>query len=231
MSDRLASDVRAFVLALTLRGTHMADDQPLGTAQARPSGTTYWNEAPAPDVEIPTRIGETAGSTKPVGREVSLRAFLSISVAITGVLENDLPARIEQTLPTGEKQPLYEIFYDRVRAAYPTELVRLLQLWVRLDPSQPDAASKLAAELGKTGDAALALRLAARQIAKIWFLSTIDDPQAALDKEKGTSRSQLGGGLGQYQLAVIFPLIGAPVSGYSNLPHGYWSEQPASFFK
>ena len=209
----------------------MADDRPLGTAQDHPSETARWNEAPPPDVDIPTRIGETAGSTKPVGREASLRAFLSISAAITGVPESELPARIEQTLPTGERQPLYEIFYDRVRAAYPTELVRLLQLWVRLDPSQPDAAGKLAAELGKSGDAALALRMAARQIAKIWFLSTIDDPQAGLDKEKGTSRSQLGGGLGQYQLAVIYPLIGAPVSGYSNLPHGYWSEHPASFFK
>jgi len=175
------------------------------------------------------RIGETAAGKKPVGREASLDAFLSLSVAVTGVDEPELPARTELTLATGEKRPLYEIYYERLREAYAPELAQLLQKWVSLGPARADAPAKLAAELAKETDAALRLRRAARQVAKIWFLSVIDDPQASLDKEKATSPTQLGGGLGQHQLAVIYPLMGAPAPGYSNLPHGYWSEIPGHF--
>lgn len=142
--------------------------------------------------------------------------------------DGELPGRNEMTLPTGEKRPLYEIYYERLREAYPSELARLLQLWVRLNPTDPQAPAKLADNLAATDDAALALRRGARQIAKIWLLSTIDDPQVAL-KDNGVSQAQLGGGLGQYQLGVIFPQIGAPAFGYSNLPHGYWSEIPPRF--
>jgi hypothetical protein len=69
------------------------------------------------------------------------------------------------------------------------------------------------------------MRVAARQIIKIWYLSTIDDPRTGLDA-KGRSKGQLGGDLGQYQQSAIWPLIGAPVAGYSNFPHGYWQHQP-----
>ena len=207
----------------------MRTDKALGASRIFSAQTAIPSEIHAPDTDIAARIGETAASTPPVGRDSNLRAFLSISAAITGVPESKLPARAEQTMPTGQKSPLYEIYFERLREAFPNELRQLLQLWVRLGPDDPHAPAKLAAELGKADDAALALRRGARQVAKIWLLSTIDDPQSGLDQNKGTSKAQLGGGFGQHQLAVIFPLIGAPAPGYSNLPHGYWSDVPPRF--
>ena len=58
-------------------------------------------------------------------------------------------------------------------------------------------------------------------------MSTMDDPRVALNpKNEGRSDAQIGGDLGQYQQSAIWKLIGAPTTGYSNSPHGYWANKP-----
>jgi hypothetical protein len=102
----------------------------------------------------------------------------------------------------------------------------LLAAW-RSVQDKPDPETALSEKLAVADTAGQRLRVAARQVIKIWYLSTIDDPRIALDpKQKGKSSTQIGGDLGQYQLSAIWSLIGAPVPGYSNFPHGYWQDKP-----
>jgi hypothetical protein len=152
--------------------------------------------------------------------------FVRLSSVLTGVKENDLPTLTEQRDALGTPLKLYEIYLERLRAAYPAEFAELLTVWGSvLGAADPEAA--LAEKLAAATPAAKRLRVAARQVVKIWYLSTIDDPRLTLDPNlKGRSSSQLGGDLGQYPNAVIYKLIGAPVPGYSNLLHGYWKEPP-----
>jgi hypothetical protein len=152
------------------------------------------------------------------------QAFVRLSSVLTGLKESELPGMVEQSDISGTRLKLYEIYFERLRAGYPAELSELLTAWRSVeDNADPEAA--LTAKLGTSDEAALRMRVAARQIIKIWYLSTIDDPRTGLDA-KGRSKGQLGGDLGQYQQSAIWPLIGAPVAGYSNFPHGYWQHQP-----
>jgi hypothetical protein len=152
------------------------------------------------------------------------QAFVRLSSVLTGLKETELPEMVEQNDASGIRLRLYEIYFERVRAAYPSELGELLAAWRGIqDSADPEAA--LAGALAANDEAAQRMRIAARQITKIWYLSTIDDPRTALDA-KGRSKGQISGDIGQYQQSVVWPLIGAPPSGYSNLPHGYWQHKP-----
>jgi len=151
-------------------------------------------------------------------------AFVRLSCVLTGMSEKELPTNTEQQDEEGTRLKLYEIYFQRIRAAYPAELRELLSVWKTVQ-NAPNPQTALAQKLSVTGMPAQRLRVAARQIVKIWYLSTIDDPRTALDA-KGKSSSQIGGDIGQYQLSAIWGLIGAPVPGYSNFNHGYWAEKP-----
>jgi len=153
-----------------------------------------------------------------------LEVFVRLSTTLTGLSEGDLPAAVEQRDATGAPVKLAELYLQRLRAAFPVEVGELLATWrgVQLDP---DAGARLSERLSASDAGGLRLRIAARQLIKIWFLSTIDDPSAALSKE-GISAAQLAGDLGQFQHGAIWKLIGAPAQGYSNFPHGYWAEKP-----
>ena len=152
------------------------------------------------------------------------KVFVSLSCALTGLSPAEIPAEVEQQDATGGTLKLADVYLQRLRFAYPVEFGELLATWrgLQLDP---DASKKLEAKLMASDDAAQKLRVAARQVIKIWFLSTIDDPLVALAKD-GRSATQLGGDLGQFQNSAIWKLIGAPVQGYSFSPHGYWAEKP-----
>ena len=153
-------------------------------------------------------------------------AFVRLSCTLTGMTESELPAMVEQKNATGTSVKLYELYLERLRAAYPAELDELLAMW-RSVQDKPDPETALSEKLAGVDAAGQRLRVAARQVIKIWYLSTIDDPRIALDpKQKGKNSGQLGGDLGQYQLSAIWSLIGAPVPGYSNFPHGYWKDKP-----
>ena len=153
-------------------------------------------------------------------------AFVRLSSLLTGIRESELPVLTDQRDALGTPLKLYELYLERLRAAYPTEFAELLAAWANVQGvANPEAA--LTAKLTEATNAALRLRVAARQIVKIWYLSTIDDPRAPLDpKKKGRNNGNLGGDLGQYASGAIYSLIGAPVPGYSNFQHGYWKGPP-----
>jgi hypothetical protein len=152
-------------------------------------------------------------------------AFIRLSVALTGMTEKELPAMIEQRDLEGVRVKLYEIYLERLRVAYPAEFGELLAAW-RSVQDKPDPEAALSERLAAPANTRL--RIAARQVVKIWYLSTMDDPRIALlPKNDGRSEAQIGGDLGQYQHSAIWKLIGAPTSGYSSFPHGYWANKPA----
>jgi hypothetical protein len=158
---------------------------------------------------------------------ISYEAFVRLSSVLTGLKDNELPAMADQQDTAGTRKPLYTVYAERVQAAYPAEFAELMSVW-RMVQDLPDPEAALSERLSQPGAAAQRLRLAARQVVKIWYLSTIDDPRRALDPEKkGRSDAQLGGDIGQYQQSAIWKLLGAPVPGYSNSPHGYWAKPPS----
>ena len=182
---------------------------------------TFFKGAAAVAVGATTPITDaTAQTTSPA---TDHEAFIRLSLTLTGMTEKELPAMVEQRDLEGVRVKLYEIYLERLRAAYPAEFGELLTAW-RAVQDKPDPEAALAERLAVPTNTRL--RVAARQVVKIWYLSTIDDPRAALDA-KGISTGQLGGDLGQYQLSAIWKLIGAPTTGYSNFPHGYWANKPA----
>jgi hypothetical protein len=151
-------------------------------------------------------------------------AFVRLSSVLTGIRASELPVLTDQRDALGTPLKLYELYLERMRAAYPAEFAELLAAWAGVQgAADPEAA--LAAKLAATTPAAQRLRVAARQVVKIWYLSTIDDPRTSLDP-KGRNKGNLGGDLGQYPNAAIYRLIGAPVPGYSNFQHGYWTDAP-----
>lgn len=173
-------------------------------------------------------LGGTAGLVGAQGADAAdtdHEAFLALSAAVTGLTAAELPAVIDQTDSQGVQLKLYELYFERLRSSYPAEFRELLAAWRQIeDQSDPEAA--LSAKLTEVGPAAERLRVAARQVAKIWLLSTIDDPRTRPDPKNGKNSGQLGGDLGQYQNSMIWKLIGAPVPGYSNCTHGYWVNKP-----
>jgi hypothetical protein len=153
-------------------------------------------------------------------------AFVRLSSVLTGIRESELPVLTDQRDALGTPLKLYELYLERLRAAYPGEFAELLAAWASVQGAA-DPEAVLTAKLTAATPAALRLRVAARQVVKIWYLSTIDDPRAPLDpKKKGRNNGNLGGDLGQYANGAIYHLIGAPVPGYSNFQHGYWKDPP-----
>ena len=149
-----------------------------------------------------------------------LDSFIGLSMALTGLSSTEIPSAAQIRDVSGAAVSLAQVYLDRLRKAYPTEFADLLSKWMQIEGS-PDPDSALGALLASEAGA----RLAAREIVKIWYLSTIDDPMKPIDAT-GKSAGQLGGDLGQFQLSAMWKLIGAPVPGYSNLPHGYWINPP-----
>jgi len=155
-------------------------------------------------------------------------AFVRLSCTLTGMTESEIPAMVEQRDPTGAPVKLYEMYFERLRAAYPVEFRELLDAWSAVVSAAPDEDGReaaLSARLAQKGEAGDRLRVAARQVIKIWYLSVIDRPAVPLAKD-GKSQTQVGGDLGHYEHSAIWKLIGAPVPGYSYFHHGYWKHKP-----
>jgi hypothetical protein len=174
-------------------------------------------------------VGATAGLPEAAAQTpepaTEYEAFVRLSSILTGLSEKELPSSIDQQDEEGTRLKLYEIYFQRVRMSFPTEFRELLATW-RSVQNAPNPEQALSEKLAAAGAAGQRLRVAARQVIKIWYLSATDDPRTPLDP-KGKNNGQLGGDLGQYQLSAIWGLIGAPVPGYSNSPHGYWVDKPS----
>jgi hypothetical protein len=143
--------------------------------------------------------------------------FVKLSATLTGV--DALPASVQQLDTLGVRKSLSQVYWERLSAAYPAEFAELMAVWNTIS-GEPDPEAALAARLSATDAAGQRLRVAARQVCKIWYLSSLDDPS-------GNTNAPLGGDIGQYQHSVIWKVIGAPVTGYSDKSHGYWTEKPA----
>ena len=167
-----------------------------------------------------TGVGLATGKASIAATKEELEAFVSLSSTLTGVPASDLPAMVEVQDFAGSTITLREAYLVRLHTAIRSELNELLAAWQSIRQTTNPEAS-LAEKLKEPG--AGRLRAAARQVIKIWYLSTIDKGPP---KSDGTNNGQLGGDLGQYQYSVFPELIGAPVQGYSNKPHGYWSLKP-----
>ena len=75
-------------------------------------------------------------------------AFIRLSLTLTGLTEKELPAMVEQRDIEGRRVKLYEIYMERVRAAYPTEFADLLTAW-RGVQDKPDPEAALSERLAK----------------------------------------------------------------------------------
>ncbi|RWP55560.1 MAG: hypothetical protein E5V60_04505 [Mesorhizobium sp.] len=174
-------------------------------------------------------IGGTTGlvgSAAQAANATDHEAFIALSITLTGLTAAELPAMVEQNDALGVRLKLYEIYFERLRFSYPAEFRELLVAWREIE-DKPDHELALSEKLSGTDPAAGRLRVAARQVIKIWLLSTIDDPRTQPDLTTGKSNGQLGGDLGQYQNSAIWKLVGASVPGYSNASHGYWVNKPS----
>ncbi len=144
--------------------------------------------------------------------------FTDLSVALTGVSEDQLPAKLKRRVADGREQEIRQIYLERLQASYAAEMEALSNVW-QAAKATPDPV----AELGKrfSQPDAQNLRTAAREVIKIWYLTIIDDPQDPARKK------QLAGDLGQYQLGVVWNLINAHAPAYSFRRNGYWSAKPS----
>jgi hypothetical protein len=151
-------------------------------------------------------------------------SFVGLSQTLTGLGANELPSAVQLLDAAGQTLKLSDAYYARLHSAYPGLIDELITAWevVRYDA---DPVASLTALLTANTAEGRRLRLGARQVIKIWYLSTIDDPTKPLG-DKSARTGQLGGDLGQFQLGAIWRLIGAPPQGYSNFPHGYWAAKP-----
>ena len=70
-------------------------------------------------------------------------AFIRLSLTLTGMTEKELPAMVEQRDLEGVRVKLYEIYLERLRAAYPAEFGELLTAW-RAVQDKPDPEAALA---------------------------------------------------------------------------------------
>jgi hypothetical protein len=141
--------------------------------------------------------------------------FTDLSVALTGVSEDQLPAKLKRRVADGQEKEIRQIYLDRLQASYAAGMEALSTAW-----QAAKAASDPVAELDtrlRQPDAQV-LRQTARQVIKIWYLTIIDDPN--------NPKNQLPGDLGQYQLGIAWNLISAHAPAYSFEPHGYWSAKP-----
>ena len=148
---------------------------------------------------------------------MDIQDFTDLSVALTGVTENELPAKLKQRVANGQEQEVRQIYLDRIQLSYAKEMEALADAW-----QAAKATSDPVAELSKrfSQPDAQNLRTAAREVIKIWYLTIIDDPQDP------TRKKQLGGDVGQFQLGIVWNLIKAHAPAYSFQPHGYWSAKP-----
>src|SRR5262245_16566828 len=116
-------------------------------------------------------VGATAGlperAAEAADAATEYEAFVRLSSVLTGLSEKELPSSIDQQDEEGTRFKLYEIYFQRVRISYPTEFRELLATWRTVqNAANPEQA--LAEKLAATGAAAQRLRVAARQVIKLW---------------------------------------------------------------
>jgi hypothetical protein len=110
-------------------------------------------------------------STGPAEEVTEHQAFLRLSSVLTGMKQAELPEMVEQNDASGVRLRLYEIYFERIRAGYPAELSELLGAW-RGVQDNADSEVALAGILSGSDEGVQRMRVAARQIIKIWYLST-----------------------------------------------------------
>lgn len=149
--------------------------------------------------------------------------FIDLSEVLTGISKDSLRARPKQKTVAGEELELGEVYLNRVEVSFAAELSALATAW-----QEAKAAADPLAELRSrlTHPDAKNLRLAARQVIRIWYLSIIDATVAGNLAKAPKDRAQDGGDLGQYQQSVVWDVVKAHVPAYSNRQYGHWAAKP-----
>lgn len=128
-----------------------------------------------------------------------MQAFTELSKLLTGVQQ------LDPSLGTYYQQKLEEKFG-------PTYLHDVLQAFEAARKTKKPLDTLKAA---MAADTSQRLRLAAKQIVKIWYYSQFNDPD--------TGRLA---NAGQFARGLAWALLKAPPHSNSKLEHGYWTKKP-----
>jgi Membrane bound FAD containing D-sorbitol dehydrogenase len=140
----------------------------------------------------------TEQSVSPAKKAEATAAFLELSQVLTG--ETELDSKL-----AGE-------YHDRLMAAYPSQLEKLLAAFSGMD-EDGDRGAWLKEHLDADPDAARV----ARETIAIWFTSQFTLPDGR--PSAGTAE--------QWKSGLVWKLIDAPAPAAVPGEYGYWAEKPA----
>jgi hypothetical protein len=123
--------------------------------------------------------------------------FFGLSRVLTGQSELD--------------EGLASQYFDRLHAAYPSELDALVTAFANIADELG-----VAARLKELLDGDPGLAKIARQVITVWFTSQFTRPDGRLDA--GTAE--------QWKSGLLWPVIHAPAPAAVPGPYGYWADRP-----
>ena len=142
-----------------------------------------------------------------------LTAFMELSALLTGRY-NIITDPEDKAL----SEPIAREYQRRLMAVFSARLPPLQEAYKTLSAAtpKPPIDDALLAKL-QTTQAFKDHELVARQIVNIWYFSqfkAVDDPAAPF----------LDGGF--YEEGFVWPIVKAHPIGFSEMPHGYWTQKP-----
>lgn len=112
---------------------------------------------------------------------------------------------------------LAEPFFTRLSAVFPQEMAKIIAIFGQLPGVDLE---KEMTEKVMNDPAAKDVLPLVKEIINCWMLGSFYLPTPDRTHMPPTA-------IAQYEGQKMFPLILAPVRGYSSLPHGFWKDKPA----
>jgi hypothetical protein len=141
-------------------------------------------------------------------------AFMEMSALLTGIY-----AIVVDPVDRALSESTADEYWRRLAAAFPDRLPKLVDAYQRVAPGplKPETGDTVLQRLRAEPEFA-AHGFVARQVVNIWYFSQFSVV------ENDANAPLLDGGF--YERGRIWPVIRAHPTGFSDQPHGYWSEQP-----